>query len=186
MATRPEPESLNKILRDYSRRLHALETAPRTGFSSIPNGGSLTVTDDNGNPVLRIGTLSIGGYGIESWNGSAWVSTAGTASAADAAWIMPSLSNSWVNFGGSFVVARYRKLANRMVTIQGVVKNGVYGQTIFTLLPGYRPSADLIVDTQAGDLGVGRIDIRSDGVVHAQNGGTNSYLSLNHSFYADQ
>jgi hypothetical protein len=26
-----------------------------------------------GAPVLRIGTLSIGGYGIERWNGTAWV-----------------------------------------------------------------------------------------------------------------
>lgn len=73
MATRPSPENLWDVVRELQRRLHALETGSRIGKASIPAGGALVVLDNTGAPVLRIGTLSIGGYGIERWNGTAWV-----------------------------------------------------------------------------------------------------------------
>jgi hypothetical protein len=50
-----------------------LETSTRIGYASIDDGGQLVVLNAAGAPVLRIGTLSIGGYGIERWNGTAWV-----------------------------------------------------------------------------------------------------------------
>lgn len=73
MATRPSAENLWDLLRDVQRRLHALETGTRIGHAAIPSGGALVVLNDLGEPVLRVGTLSIGGYGIERWNGTAWV-----------------------------------------------------------------------------------------------------------------
>jgi hypothetical protein len=72
MATRPTPDSLTKIVRDLERRIRALETGGRIGYASIPDGGALTVLDSTGTSVLRIGTLTSGGYGIEKWNGTAW------------------------------------------------------------------------------------------------------------------
>jgi hypothetical protein len=73
MATRAKPRDLTDIVIELQRRVAILETSTRIGYASIDDGGQLVVLNAAGAPVLRIGTLSIGGYGIERWNGTAWV-----------------------------------------------------------------------------------------------------------------
>lgn len=62
---RAEQQDLQKILRDIEERLQALETAQRAGFTSIGDGGALVILNAAGTPVARLGTLSVGGNGIE-------------------------------------------------------------------------------------------------------------------------
>lgn len=66
---RQHQQDLQLILRDIEERLQALETAQRAGYTSIGNG-ALVILDASGTPVARLGTLSVGGYGIEVDSGS--------------------------------------------------------------------------------------------------------------------
>ncbi len=60
----------------------------------------------------------------------------------DSGWIAPTLGNSWVNYGGTFQVAQYRKHGD-VVRIRGVIKSGTINAVAFTLPAGYIPPADL-------------------------------------------
>lgn len=87
----------------------------------------------------------------------------------DSGWQTPTFQNSWVNFGSPYQNARYRKI-NGLVYIQGTVKTGASGTTIFTLPTGYRPPADLQYSIPLSGNAVGRLDITSAGAVVATNG----------------
>jgi hypothetical protein len=102
-----------------------------------------------------------------------------------ASWIFPTLENSWVNYGGGWRAARYTKLGNR-VYIEGLVKDGTFNLAVLTLLSAYRPSEGLLFATITGNL-VGRINIASTGAVYFEGamGSSNSFCSLNCSFYQD-
>lgn len=80
MAFRPQPKNVFDILENIEKRLRNLETTPSVGFSVIPQGSRLVVTDATGLPVVRMGTVSTGGYGIEYWNGAGWTALASHAS----------------------------------------------------------------------------------------------------------
>jgi hypothetical protein len=106
----------------------------------------------------------------------------------------PSFQNSWVNFGGAFPSARFRKNAEGRVTLSGVVKkSGSWSvpETIFTLPTGFRPDEQLMMGVKCrgatGDENQGRLDIQTGGNVVIVIGGLASpvqYLSLeNLSFY---
>lgn len=64
----------------------------------------------------------------------------------DSAWTAPTLLNSWVNFGGAFANAGYRKDANGFVHLRGLIKSGTTtgGTVLFNLPAGYRPSAGVV------------------------------------------
>jgi hypothetical protein len=89
-----------------------------------------------------------------------------------------SFSNSWVNFGSIYQDARYRKLPDGTVHIQGLIKNGSIGSSYsaFTLPVGYRPAAALVIPTIT-NTGVGYFEVRSDGKVATVSGG-NGYFSI--------
>ncbi len=55
-------------------------------------------------------------------------------------WIIPTLQNSWVNYGGGFLPASYSLNSIGQVQFAGVIKSGVSG-IIFTLQTGCRPKA---------------------------------------------
>lgn len=55
-------------------------------------------------------------------------------------WSAPTFTNSWVNFGGVYQVAQYRKVGD-MVQLRGTIKTGTSGTSAFTLPTGYRPPA---------------------------------------------
>ena len=58
------------------------------------------------------------------------------------AWTAPTLTNAWINFGGTLGTAAYRKDAMGFVHLKGVVKSGTIGSAIFELPVGYRPAGD--------------------------------------------
>jgi hypothetical protein len=90
---------------------------------------------------------------------------------------------SWVDYGSTYAGARYRKI-NNVVYIEGLVKNGTIGQSIFTLPVGYRPYGRIMFATVSNNL-FGRLDILSDGTVMPQVGNS-SYFSISCSFVAHQ
>lgn len=80
----------------------------------------------------------------------------------------PAFANSWVNYGGSDMTARFRRIG-KVVYLTGTIKSGNSGSAAFTLPAGYRPSATLRIGTDAWDGTAGRVDglilITSAGVV---------------------
>lgn len=98
------------------------------------------------------------------------------AAAGAVAWIAaPAFSNSWVNFGGAYQTAQYRKVGDR-VELRGTVKNGTALTTIFTLPSGFRPPASQIFPCVSSAL-FGAITITSAGAV-TQSVGSNTSVSL--------
>jgi len=86
-----------------------------------------------------------------TWSG--WVQTQWTP---DANWIVvTAFQNGWGNYGGQFPGARYRKLANGMVVMSGLLNNtdwtGKANTVAFNLPVGYRPDAYRHMITDAVD-----------------------------------
>lgn len=82
----------------------------------------------------------------------------------DTAWITPTFTNSWVNYGAGYNDAGYRKDAEGWVHLRGLVKNGTDGASIFTLPVGYRPAATELLVCASNDH-YGRLDINVVGLV---------------------
>lgn len=100
----------------------------------------------------------------------------------------PAFQNSWVNFGSTWQVARFRKFSDGRVEVQGLIKDGTVSATTpaFTLPTGYRPGANLLFKPSTNTATVNaRLDVLSDGDVRPHTGG-NTWFSINCSFYADQ
>lgn len=89
----------------------------------------------------------------------------------------PAFQNSWVNYDTTtFYGLRYWKDPMDIVHIEGLIKLGTIGTTIFTLPAGYRPTnGHLFVVISNG--AIGRVDIAPTGNVVAT-AGNNTYLSL--------
>lgn len=76
----------------------------------------------------------------------------------------PAFENNWVNFGGVYLPAGFRKVGDQVV-LQGSVKNPALGNTsIFTLPVGYRPAADVRFATTSNNT-IASIAITAAGVV---------------------
>lgn len=85
-------------------------------------------------------------------------------------------ANSWVDYGGTHNSAGYYKDKAGNVHLQGMVKSGTIGQTIFTLPTGYRPAKTLVFTVPSnGAFGV--LEVQTDGDVVATTG-NNTYVSL--------
>lgn len=93
------------------------------------------------------------------------------------AWITPTLTNSWVNFGGSYENAGYMKDSLGFVHLKGLVKSGVASQSIFTLPVGYRPLNTRYMSTVGGGT-IATIDINASGAVIPNGTGIASSCSL--------
>ena len=86
--------------------------------------------------------------------------------------------NGWVNYDpAAFYPARFWKDVNGDVHIQGLVKSGTVGTTIFVLPVGYRPGNGLGYPTDSNNAH-GRVDIAPTGNVVAQ-AGSNVYFFIN-------
>lgn len=82
-------------------------------------------------------------------------------------WTALTLQNGWVNYGGGWATAAYRKAAG-IVYVRGLIRDGSTpaGTTITTLPVGYRPADTLMafVNNGPGSL-IGRNDYYADGTI---------------------
>ena len=96
----------------------------------------------------------------------------------DTSWIAPTFTNSWVNYGGAYNVAGYRKDSEGWVHLRGLVKSGTDGASIFTLPAGYRPEYQELIQVISADAS-GRLDIHTNGNVTPQAASTSpTWISL--------
>jgi hypothetical protein len=97
----------------------------------------------------------------------------------------PTFQNSWVNFGGNYAAAAFRKDAFGWVHLKGVVKTGTIGATIFVLPAGYLRAEYVYKAVESNNL-FGIIEIQGNtGNVVCQVG-NNAHVSLDCiSFLAD-
>jgi len=105
-------------------------------------------------------------------------------------WIAPTLSSSWVNFGGSESTAGYYRSSSGLVIVRGSLKNGTNG-VIFTLPAWYRPALNVNlsvgISTDASNFTQAFIQIRPNGDVVKISGTGSALLTLdNVSFLAEQ
>ena len=110
------------------------------------------------------------------YSGSAWVKVLQQKSTTTG-WTAATYQNSWVSYGSPFSAARYIKDDLGVVHLDGLVKNGTIGTTIFTLPVGYRPAYQQLFAACTNPNTIGRIDVQTDGQV-VTNGGSNVWISL--------
>ena len=93
------------------------------------------------------------------------------------AWITPTLLNGWVNVGGGYTPARYRKNSLGEVETEGTVYGGTIGSAIFVYSAGYRTSTirSYVIENYGG---TGLVKIVTDGSFIA-NVSNNSGMSMN-------
>jgi hypothetical protein len=70
---------------------------------------------------------------------------------ADSGWIALTLGNGWVNYGGTYATAAYRKIGTR-VYLRGTIKSGTINSVAFTLPAGFTPTASLNIATASNNL----------------------------------
>ena len=108
------------------------------------------------------------------------------------AWVSPSLTSPWINYpgGGNYQPARYKKLADGMVVIEGLIaSNGVSvsgTSNVFTLPAGYRPTGTLVLPTINTGNALRQLEIVETGVVRftALPAGAVGFISISCSFLA--
>ncbi|MFA5866924.1 MAG: hypothetical protein WC891_03045 [Actinomycetota bacterium] len=97
------------------------------------------------------------------------------------AWIAPTLTNLWVNYGGGFAPAGFYKDGFERVYLRGLLKAGTLGQAALTLPAGCRPAYDEIlmgVSDTGATVGYGEVRIYTTGAVVPQSGMGNTWFSL--------
>lgn len=97
---------------------------------------------------------------------------------AQESWVVPTLQNSWVEYGSIFHGPAYMKDHLGFVHLRGLLKDGTSSSAImFTLPTGYRPTERIIFSTTSS-TGQARMDITSDGEVQPGSGASVSYTSI--------
>lgn len=94
-------------------------------------------------------------------------------------WLTPTFSGTWVNFGSTHRNARFRKNGDR-TEIEGFVKSGTIGTSIFTLPAGFRPPTDMVFAVHS-NTAFGSLVVKAGGTVEAQSG-SNVSFGINCSF----
>lgn len=90
--------------------------------------------------------------------------------------IVPTMLNSWVNYGGAYSEVGYWKDSLGNVHLKGLIKSGVMSNAAFILPVGYRPLLTLNIPSQSANS-FALIAIASDGTVTPAVG-TNTSISL--------
>ena len=92
------------------------------------------------------------------------------------AWKVPTMQNSWINYGSTSDTIGYMKDTMGFVHLKGSIKNGT-AITMFTLPAGYRPLLDKYV-VFTTDSGATTAFIKPTGATGILTLGANSYVSL--------
>lgn len=94
-------------------------------------------------------------------------------------WYDLPLQNSWVNYGGAYSVAQYRK-AHGVVELQGLIKDGTTtnGTIIGSLPEGFRPNGELIFTQLFSGGGSCWARIKPGGDIDIYYVTSNAWLSL--------
>lgn len=119
---------------------------------------------------------------IEVFGGSGW-----DVVYVDSGWQSLTLANSWLNFGGGYASARYRKV-NGIVYIQGTIKSGTVapGTLLATLPAGFRPSAHIVAPAfQAATSALSVEVLSTGGLVIGAVAFNNTRTDINVSFPVD-
>jgi len=98
-------------------------------------------------------------------NGGTTYSDSARLSVGDATWKPLTLLNGWINYGGGYNNAEYRKTRSGVVILRGLIKSGTAttGTHIGILPKGYRPIGGKELFTINKNPNVkGRVDVRSD------------------------
>lgn len=131
---------------------------------------SAIATDNGLRRVNKDGTLRY--YGVKSGAGYVHMKQNFWHHAEVSGWVNAEMTGNWVQYGGNdFPPASYRKDADGVVTLRGLMKSGTLGDTAFKLPVGFRPKEQMLSITSAGDQ-VARVDILSDGSVQPKSGST--------------
>jgi hypothetical protein len=90
-----------------------------------------------------------------------------------------SYNGTWADYGdAAWHNAAYRKHSDGRVELRGLVKNGVFGTSIFSLPTGYRPALHITLVTISDGEVLGRVTIESGGdIIHIS--GATTWYSLN-------
>jgi hypothetical protein len=154
----------------------------------------ITLTSDAAQGALTIGVATIGTNADDpvTYAHSFFMDASGTFTydgtrihneGDEGSWINVSFLNSWANYSVSpgYNSTQYRKAADGRIDIRGLIKDGTAGH-VFTLPVGYRPSGVMLTSTYGGN-GQTRLDISTSGTVIFSAGYSNSFQSLELSFY---
>lgn len=91
----------------------------------------------------------------------------------DTGWVALSLTSPWTNYGGPFAPPAYRRLANGLVRLRGLVVNATSAQPNITNVPvPFRPPYQLIFASHT-NTAANRVDVFTDGTI-----GTSSSLPV--------
>lgn len=100
-------------------------------------------------------------------------------------WYAASLQNGWVNYGAGLQGAIYSRDGNGVIEIEGLVVSGT-APLIFTLPIGFRPGADIVFGTAAGEPNqYGRFNVGASGNVDAVTWPAGGWISITCSFRAE-
>lgn len=105
----------------------------------------------------------------------------------DGGWVVPTLQNSWVNYGASYAAAGHRKVGS-IVYLRGSVKSGTTaeGTPLFTLPAGSRPPSDrafACVQYSGSTASMYRLVVASSGQVLLAGLTTNFQVVLDGAFF---
>jgi S-layer homology domain len=78
----------------------------------------------------------------------------------------PPFENGWTNFGGGRTTAGFYIDSQNVVHLKGSITGGASGTTAFTLPPGYRPAATLLLPVSSGSFVIVVATLQSDGTLH--------------------
>lgn len=93
------------------------------------------------------------------------------------AWAAPTLTNSWVNYGGIWGDAAYAIDTLGFVHLRGLIMSGSVGNAAFTLPDGYRPTQHHLFAVLSNNA-IGRVEVRTTGEVIIATPSNNSWVSL--------
>ncbi len=184
------PTPVAPALPDRAMLLATVDVA--AGVAAV---GAGEITDErvqgalNTDLIANVGRqISLGGFKVVDLGTPTNATDAANKAYVDSAvlsdgWVVPTLANSWVNYGSVYSTAGYRRDANGVVHLRGLLRYGTIGNPMFTLPAGYRPTSSglfaVVVNVGGGALQAGRLDISSNGQVvpHISNP-SNGFFSL--------